>query len=174
MIVYHVMKADMDVLKALKQGNSMPIKNIIIERCSEGRQWAEKQLELFRNEHCTDQFSRLSNLFVFPESDYNERAFNWARKFSPNPGDTTMIFILKLEVDTIQWHDSSNFENLYLLSEKEHNDNELVSKLCHNYWTSPNDISPITIEGITTSAKIESLSFGMVSHNKLDIIERYY
>ena len=83
---------------------------------SEGRAKAESMLENVRKQDYPESYGRGNSLFVFPYDDKKEeRAFQWASTYAPTPGSSSQVYLLELDVDKVEWHDSRCYENLYFL-----------------------------------------------------------
>lgn len=120
---------------------------------SEGRAKAESMLEDVRKQDHPDSYGRGNSLFVFPYDDKKEeRAFQWASTYAPTPGSSCQVYLLELDVDKVERHDSRCYENLYfLLNGKKYGMSDRTSAdelLCSNYWRGMSDISEIATEGL--------------------------
>ena len=125
---------------------------------SEGRAKAESMLEDVRKQDYPESYGRGNSLFVFPNDDkLEERIFHWASTYAPNPTSSCQVYLLDLEVDKVEWHDSRYFENLYfLLNGKKYGMSDRTSAaelLCSDYWRGMSDISEIATEGLIEGAK---------------------
>ena len=125
---------------------------------SEGRAKAESMLEDVRKQDYPESYGRGNSLFVFPYDDKKEeRAFQWASTYAPTPGSSCQVYLLVLDVDKVEWHDSRCYENLYfLLNGKKYGMSDRTSAdelLCSNYWRGMSDISEIATEGLIEGAK---------------------
>ena len=110
----------MDVCRIIKADITVKVGEIITtskfeRKYSEGRAKAESLLEDIRKRECLEMLGRKNSLFVFPNDDkLEERIFHWARTYAHNPTSSCQVYLLDLEVDKVEWHDSRYFEKVAL------------------------------------------------------------
>ncbi len=175
MIVYRIVKADWNSDKCPCKGEMLIPPQYNIDNMPEGRKIAEEKLEEYRKEHFPQLNGRPDSIFVFPADKIEERAFHWAQKFVGSPIETYQIYLLELECDEPQWHNAVYYEDLcYLYSKKEKlmHTKYPVDVLMGNYWSIPEKLNTIEIEGLIRMAIIKSVSSCFVTHRSLKILEK--
>lgn len=170
----------MKVCRVIKANISVKVGDALLDskferKYSEGRAKAESLLEDVRKRDYVEKFGRESSLFVFPNDDkLEERAFLWASTYAPNPGSSCQVYLLELEVDKVEWHDSSFYEDLFfLLNGRKYGMRDRTStadSLCSKYWSELSDISEITTEGLIEKGIISKITPYVVTHNKIEKI----
>ncbi len=170
----------MDVCRIIKADISVKVGEIITtskfeRKYSEGRAKAESLLEDIRKRECLEMLGRKNSLFVFPNDDkLEERIFHWASTYAPNPTSSCQVYLLDLEVDKVEWHDSSFYEDLFfLLNGRKYGMRDRTStadSLCSKYWSELSDISEITTEGLIEKGIISKITPYVVTHNKIEKI----
>ena len=170
----------MDVCRIIKADISVKVGEIIttskFERIySEGRAKAESLLEDIRKRECLEMLGRKNSLFVFPNDDkLEERIFHRASTYAPNPTSSCQVYLLDLEVDKVEWHDSSFYEDLFfLLNGRKYGMRDRTTTadtLCSKYWSELSDISEITTEGLIEKGIISKITPYVVTHNKIEKI----
>ena len=158
----------MDVCRIIKADISVKVGEIITiskfeRKYSEGRAIAESLLEDIRKRECLEMLGRKNSLFVFPNDDkLEERIFHWASTYAPNPTSSCQAYLLDLEVDKVEWHDSSFYEDLFfLLNGRKYGMRDRTStadSLCSKYWSELSDISEITTEGLIEKGIISKIT----------------
>lgn len=170
----------MDVCRIIKADISVKVGEIITtskfeRKYSEERAKVESLLEDVRKQDYPEAYGREKSLFVFPNDDkLEERAFQWANTYVPNPGSSCQVYLLELEVDKVEWHDSSFYEDLFfLLNGRKYGMRDRTStadSLCSKYWSELSDISEITTEGLIEKGIISKITPYVVTHNKIEKI----
>ena len=171
MKVYRIIKADISV----KVGEVLACSKIL-RKFPRGREKAENLLEEIRKRDYSNLYSRIDSIFVFPyDNQVEERAFQWASTYVPEPGSLCTVNLLELEVDNVEWHDSRDYEDLYYLLNnfRKGMRDQAASKekLYTNYWCGKCNMKELSIEGLVNSAKVISKTPYMVTHNKIMKIE---
>lgn len=144
---------------------------------SEKRAKAESLLEEVRKRDYSDVYGRENSLFVFPYDDkLEERAFQWARTYAPNPDSSCPIYLLELDVDKVEWHDVVYYEDLcFLLNDEKRGMSDITAnkdELCKKYWQGICGMNEVSIEGLVNSAKVVSVTPCKVTHNKILFLKR--
>jgi len=170
----------MDVCRIIKADISVKVGEIITtskfeRKYSEERAKAESLLEDIRKRECPEMLGRKNSLFVFPNDDkLEERIFHWASTYAHNPTSSCQVYLLDLEVDKVEWHDSRYYEDLYfLLNGMKYGMRDRTSAaelLCSDYWRGMSDISEIATEGLIEKGVVSKITSYIVTHNKIEKI----
>ena len=168
----------MDVCRIIKADISVKVGEIITtskfeRKYSEGRAKAESLLEDIRKRECLEMLGRKNSLFVFPNDDkLEERIFHWASTYAPNPTSSCQVYLLDLEVDKVEWHDSRYYEDLYfLLNGMKYGMRDITLTkeiLGFYYWNGKCDVSDITTEGLVEKGIVSKITPYVVTHTKID------
>lgn len=137
---------------------------------------AEDYLENVREKRYSMKLSRLNSIFVFPKDDkLEERAFHWARTFASTPDSSSKVYLLELETDDVEWHNSQYYEDLYfLLDNKRYGMCDICStkeSLCKGYWENECNKEGLDVEGLTKNGKIVDITPYLVTHNNIRKLE---
>ena len=156
----------MKVCRVIKANISVKVGDALLDskferKYSEGRAKVESLLENVRKREYPKLFDRENSLFVFPNDDkMEERAFQLASTYAPTPSSSCQVYLLELDVDKVEWHDSRCYENLYfLLNGKKYGMSDRTSAaelLCSNYWCGMSDISDIATEGLIEGGSFQN------------------
>lgn len=141
---------------------------------SKMREVAEAYLENVRVEKYSTNRSRLDSLFVFPkDGSLDERAFQWAQTFAAIPGDSCEAYLLELEVNDVEWHDSRYYEDLcFLLGGRRYgmsNINATKESLAEAYWTKNCDMKVIEVEGLIDKGNVVDMIPCLILHNSVEL-----
>lgn len=171
----------MKVCRVIKANISVKVGDALLDskferKYSEGRAKVESLLENVRKRECPKLFDRENSLFVFPNDDkMEERVFQWASTYAPNPGSSCQVYLLELDVDKVEWHDSRYYEDLYFLLNGMkccmQNKTAIKEELCKEYWIGKCDMEELSIEGLVNSAKVLSVTLYTVTHNNIRKLE---
>ena len=168
----------MDVCRIIKADITVKVGEIITtskfeRKYSEGRAKAESLLEDIRKCECPEMLGRKNSLFVFPNDDkLEERIFHWVSTYAPNPTSSCQVYLLDLEVDKVEWHDSICYEDLYfLLNGMKYGMRDITLTkeiLGFYYWKGKCDVSGITTEGLVEKGIVSKITPYVVTHTKID------